>query len=101
MPKGGDENDDASTATPPRPSGVYVFWSPHYQMSAASKKWLKKYRTEVAASSSSLLSTVVAVRHDIGNTPARIVLTPPAVSSGLGEESDASVRAHHHYRKCP
>jgi solute carrier family 25 carnitine/acylcarnitine transporter 20/29 len=31
--------------------------------SEQAKKWTKRYRTEVAASSSSLLSTCVAVRH--------------------------------------
>lgn len=32
-------------------------------MSEQAKRWTKRYRTEVAASSSSLLSTLVAVRH--------------------------------------
>jgi solute carrier family 25 carnitine/acylcarnitine transporter 20/29 len=33
--------------------------------SEQAKRWTKKYRTEVAASSSSLLSTFVAVHHPI------------------------------------
>jgi solute carrier family 25 carnitine/acylcarnitine transporter 20/29 len=37
--------------------------------SEQAKRWTKRYRTEVAASSSSLLSTVVAVYSSLRGTP--------------------------------
>ncbi|KAL9097228.1 MAG: hypothetical protein Q9165_000655 [Trypethelium subeluteriae] len=51
---------DASSGASPGPNSKKPWASMEYQMDAASKRWLKKYRTEFSASSASLLSTLIA-----------------------------------------
>jgi solute carrier family 25 (mitochondrial carnitine/acylcarnitine transporter), member 20/29 len=61
MPQHDDERPTIQRiATPPRD---LTDVSRAVLRSEQAKRWTKKYRTEVAASSSSLLSTFVAVRH--------------------------------------
>lgn len=59
MPERGPDRTDASTANA-RPRHVQDV-SRAVLRSEQAKRWTKRYRTEVAASSSSLLSTFVAV----------------------------------------
>ncbi|KAL9070326.1 MAG: hypothetical protein Q9157_005855 [Trypethelium eluteriae] len=51
---------DASSGASPDPNSKHPFASMEYQLNTASKRWLKKYRTEFSASSASLLSTLIA-----------------------------------------
>lgn len=63
------------------------------------KRWTKRYRTEVAASTSSLLSTFAAVRNRASITAA-LALTPPSTLST--RSSRASRRTHPRLRPlCP
>lgn len=59
---------DASPAASPESKAKTTIMSLGYRPNAASKKILKKYRTEVAASSASLLSTFITVRLLAPNT---------------------------------
>lgn len=62
-----------------------------YVLSPESRLWMKKYRTEVAACSSSLLSTLLAVSSSVGRL-GDTLLTSLAVPIGFCQDSDASVR---------
>lgn len=48
--------------------------------SEQAKRWTKRYRTEVAASSSSLLSTFAAVRFDHNTTAALALMSSSTLS---------------------
>ena len=65
--KRGNVTDD--TANPEHviqgPSSKMSNVPPIIPPAGVAKHWAKKYRTEIAASSSSVLSTFVAVSHDI------------------------------------
>ena len=60
MPERGDDTKEAAAAPGARPRDLTDV-SRAVLRSEQAKRWTKKYRTEVAASSSSLLSTFVAV----------------------------------------
>lgn len=57
------------------------------------RRWVKRYRTEVAASLSSILSTFAAVRYPNAYVPPTPqLLTLPTVSLGLREDTNADVQ---------
>lgn len=53
------------------------------------KKWIKRYRTEIAASTSSVLSTFFAVR--VAFLDWRYVIITTAVPTRLGEDPNADL----------
>lgn len=57
------------------------------------RRWCKRYRTEIAASTSSLLSTVTAVSSGFA-LPAAAIADPTPVSSRLCEDAHANVTFH-------
>ena len=82
--------DDESTKSPgPHPgmSGM----SPIVPTPPQAKHWAKQYRTEIAASSSSVLSTFVAVSGYSWVQFTGGVLMFAPVSVGLGQDSHAGV----------
>lgn len=64
MPKQEDQRPTLQRGAPPRPRDLTDISSAVLRSEQA-KRWTKRYRTEVAASSSSLLSTFAAVRHPV------------------------------------
>ena len=84
-----EPNDDRRTI--PQQRGMLPI-SRAVLMSEQAKRWTKRYRTEVAASSSSLLSTLVAVRHMRDKKRIRPgKANCLSVSIGLCENANASV----------
>jgi len=93
MPETNDDPKRPNTAAAPRSPSLF-----YAGLDNNSKRWIKKYRTEVAASSASLLSTLTAVSlvpllhcihlFELGEE----ANTNTQVSSGLCKDSNAGVR---------
>ena len=82
--------DSQDEITPASPRNVHTF-----VLSRNSKRWMKNYRTEIAASSSSVLSTLAAVSHARPAMIRQTLIVLCTVSIGLGQDPDASVRSLH------
>ena len=66
---------------------------PPFALDNTAKVWLKQYRTEVAASSASLLSTLSAVWSTTARENESLMLIGfPAVPARFCQDADASVR---------